>query len=152
MKKKLLACLSAALLAIVVMGLSACGTAAAPTSAKMSFGTLSTSGKTLTLELESNGTTGYEWTSSIDGEGLELSGQTVNEGSDSSAAVGAGGTTTFTYEGTGAGQATVTLTYQRPWETSDSDREVSVKVTTSSSGAITAYEATDSDGAQAIHK
>ena len=149
MKKKLLACLSAALLAVVVMGLSACGNTGS-TASKLSFGSIGSSGKTLTLELESNGSTGYEWTSAIEGEGIELAGQSVKEGSDSGDTVGAGGTTTFTYEGTGAGVSTITLTYQRPWETTDSDREVSVKVVTDASGAVTGYQATDSNGTQAI--
>lgn len=149
MKKKLLALLSAALLAVVVMGLSACGTVGSST-AKLAFGSISTVGKTLTLEVESNGTTGYEWTSAVEGEGIELAGQTVNEGSGSGDAMGQGGTTAFTYEGTGAGEATITLTYQRPWETTDSDREVSVKVTTDASGAITSYEAADSAGTTAL--
>ena len=150
MKKKLLAGLATALLTLAVLGLAACGNSGGGTSeATMSFGTIASNDKTLTLALESNETTGYEWTSSVEGTGIELSSDAYEQDSSEDGAVGVGGTHTFTYKGTAAGDSTITLTYQRSWETSDSDRTVTIKVTTNASGTITGYEATDSDGGAA---
>ena len=70
-------------------------------------------GKTFTISLESNPTTGYMWQSGFDSEFLELLGS--NFAADSTL-IGAPGTETFEFRALTDGQAEVTMIYKRPWE------------------------------------
>jgi inhibitor of cysteine peptidase len=70
-------------------------------------------GKTFTISLESNPTTGYMWQPGFDSEFLELVGS--NFVADSTL-IGAPGTETFEFRALTEGQAEVTMIYKRPWE------------------------------------
>ena len=90
-------------------------------------GMLSCEGGKMIVVLDANATTGYEWTSSIEGAAVKAAGDEYEADTTSDGKAGAGGVHTFTYQAEGSGEATVTLTYARSWEASDSDRTVVVK-------------------------
>lgn len=72
-------------------------------------------GDTLTLALEGNPTTGYDWeVESNDPAVLELSGEP--EYSSESSATGAGGTYTYRFKAVAKGQVTLRLIYHQPFE------------------------------------
>lgn len=85
--------------------------------------------------LKGNATTGYEWTSAIEGPSVKADGdEYLAEGETANAAgedvvAGAGGVHVFGYKAIGSGDAAITLKYARSWEASDSDKTVVVKVT-----------------------
>ena len=80
-------------------------------------------GKTFTISLESNPTTGYSWQAEFDPEYLEL----VNTGfvTDSSL-IGAGGVESFEFLALKQGQVEVTMIYKRPWENGFIDKQIAV--------------------------
>ena len=90
-------------------------------------GELSCAGSTMTVALEANVTTGYEWTSSIEGAAVKAVGDEYVADAASDGKTGVGGVHTFTYQAEGSGEATVTLKYARSWEASDADKTVVVK-------------------------
>ena len=79
-------------------------------------------GQTLTVNLKSNPTTGYQWElAECDDAVVRLvSGHFTppSEVTERSGAlrVGAGGIQTFLFKGSGAGRTTLKLVYRRPWE------------------------------------
>jgi inhibitor of cysteine peptidase len=148
--KKLVAIIAAALVTVCVMALAGCGGGA--TTANLNFGSITLQGKTLTVALEANQTTGYEWTGTVEGAGIEATSDTYEEDAHDGDTTGVGGTHTFVYTGTGAGEATITLNYQRSWETTDDDLWLTITVATDGSGNITSYQADASDGGSASYK
>lgn len=75
------------------------------------------SGSTMSIALESNPTTGYDWYRTG-----ALPSQLATESDDfkpggAAGVVGAGGTRTIGYRAIGSGTATIHLAYVRPWET-----------------------------------
>ncbi len=91
----------------------------------------------LTVRLDSNPTTGYEWTYEIDGDAVEYrSDEYVAPESD---ALGAGGTQVYSFLGNEgkAGDVTITLTYGRPFDDSAEKTVVEVKATTNDKGQFT---------------
>ena len=84
-------------------------------------------GDTMTVALDANATTGYEWASSIEGEAVKAVGDEYKAETSSDGKAGAGGVHTFTYQAEGSGEATITLKYARSWEASDADKTVVVK-------------------------
>ncbi len=70
-------------------------------------------GEVFTVQLESNPTTGYSWTSEYDQDVLEL----VSEGYERmSMAIGGGGHAIFIFLPLRRGRTTVNMRYRRPWE------------------------------------
>ena len=76
------------------------------------------SGDVMTLTLESNPTTGYNWqVLEIDNAVLIQDGDPEYKGaSGSDGVVGAGGMETFRFKATGTGKTSLELGYMRPWE------------------------------------
>jgi predicted secreted protein len=70
-------------------------------------------GKTFTVSLESNPTTGYSWTAEVDSEFLKVADDTYKSDSN---LIGAGGVQTFEFEALKTGQTKITVKYMRPWE------------------------------------
>ena len=76
-------------------------------------------GKTLTVELAGNPTTGYEWTlARIDAAFLRLADSSY---APDSSAIGSGGLYAFRFEALHAGATTLGLVYRRSWEPTDAD-------------------------------
>lgn len=72
--------------------------------------------KQITIELQSNPSTGYSWNWSQEGTGsLALVEDTFER--SSSPLVGAPGKQVFVFSGDDPGSVTLTFTYARPWET-----------------------------------
>jgi inhibitor of cysteine peptidase len=76
-----------------------------------------TIGKTFTIALDANATTGYNWSQTIKDTGVVayVDNAYVAEARDPQV-VGGGGTDTFTFKAVGKGTTTITLAYARPWE------------------------------------
>ncbi len=75
-------------------------------------------GDTLTVELNSNPSTGYSWQiSTVDAKVLQPVGEPQFSLGNKTPVPGAGGTQTFTFNAVGKGKTTLTLIYVRPWET-----------------------------------
>lgn len=76
-----------------------------------------TVGKTFTVALDANATTGYTWSQTIKDASVVayVDNVYVAEARDPEV-VGGGGTDTFTFKAVGTGTTTITLTYARPWE------------------------------------
>ena len=78
-----------------------------------------TKGETLILDLDSNPTTGYQWSVNETNEqilkqkGEAVFSQPTTEGEP---LLGAGGTETFHFEAVGKGQVTLKIDYLRSWE------------------------------------
>ncbi len=125
-------------LAISMFALALAGCAAErATSVSFDGGTLRSSGKTLTIELEGNPTTGFTWTSQIEGDNLSLESEDYTSSSKDPHISGAGGVFGYRYEGAEEGASTITCTYRRPWEDYDPLKTFVFEVTTDSSGNIT---------------
>ena len=80
-------------------------------------------GKVMTIKLESNPSTGYEWKYAY-GEGsdlgkLFLTHQGFESSDQSGKMMGAGGFNEFIFEGRKQGPQTITFTYKRNWEGGD---------------------------------
>ena len=76
-----------------------------------------TVGKTFTIALDANMTTGYNWSQHIKDEAVVayVDNAYVAAATDPQV-VGGGGTDTFTFKAVSKGTTTITLTYARPWE------------------------------------
>jgi inhibitor of cysteine peptidase len=76
-----------------------------------------TVGKTFTIALDANATTGYNWSQTIKDKAVVayVDNAYVAAATDPQV-VGGGGTDTFTFKAVGKGTTTITLTYARPWE------------------------------------
>jgi len=75
-------------------------------------------GKTVSVTLEANATTGYQWqVEKIDGEGIVQDGKpTYVPKKHAPGIVGVGGVTVFNFKAAKAGKPTIKLVYLRPWE------------------------------------
>jgi len=76
-----------------------------------------TVGKTFTIALDANATTGYSWAQTIGDKTVVtfVSNEYAAETRDPQV-VGGGGTDTFAFKAVGKGTTTITLNYARPWE------------------------------------
>lgn len=76
-----------------------------------------TIGKTFTIALDANATTGYNWSQTTKNTNVVayVDNAYVAEARDPQV-VGGGGTDTFTFKAVGEGTTTITLAYARPWE------------------------------------
>lgn len=76
-----------------------------------------TVGKTFTVALDANMTTGYNWSQTIKNTNVVVYVDNAYVAATSDPQiVGGGGTDTFTFKAVGEGTTTITLTYARPWE------------------------------------
>jgi len=89
-----------------------------------------TSGDDFAVELESNASTGYQWTATSSDEAVvrEESSEYVEPSTD---ALGAPGEQRFVFSAGNAGTATLTLLYSRSFEDGADAREVTYSVTAS---------------------
>jgi len=76
-----------------------------------------TVGKTFTIALDANATTGYNWSQTTKNTNVVayVDNAYVAAAADPQV-VGGGGTDTFTFKAVGKGTTTITLNYARPWE------------------------------------
>ena len=74
-------------------------------------------GKTFTIALDANATTGYSWSQTVGDKTVVtfVSNEYAAEARDPQV-VGGGGTDTFAFKAVGKGTTTITLNYARPWE------------------------------------
>jgi len=130
MKLKKTALLSAIVL-LLCFCLAGCGAPALGDSIK---------GKTATIVLDENPTTGYTWAISVDNESVVSmkSDKFYEENSD---LVGSGGVHEYVFEAMGPGTATITFSLGQQWDGGEKDNKVQkYKVTVDDSGKITALE------------
>lgn len=84
-------------------------------------------GDTFTIELESNVSTGYEWTVTSEPDAavatVDNPAGTVVQADNADGAVGKPGTTNFTLTAKGAGSTEVTFTYARSFDPEDDPSE-----------------------------
>ena len=76
-----------------------------------------TTGKTFTIALDANASTGYNWSQTTKDTNVVayVDNAYMPEARDPQV-VGGSGTDTFTFKAVGKGTTTITLTYARPWE------------------------------------
>jgi len=76
-----------------------------------------TVGKTFTIALDANATTGYNWTQTTkDTNIVAYVDNAYVAAATGPQTVGGGGTDTFTFKAVGKGTTTISLAYARPWE------------------------------------
>jgi len=73
-------------------------------------------GEDFKISLESNPTTGYSWTASLDEDALALVDQTYVPYERPSGIVGSGGRDLFTFQALRPGDTLVKMTYSQPWD------------------------------------
>ncbi len=133
MMKRVLALAAAAVAALCCFGC----TSSSGAHYEFGNGSVTAKGNTLTVALEGNITTGFQWTATLDGTALAPKEDAYKaDKSNQPAAAGGGGVHTFVYEAAGTGSATITFQYARPWEDEPPFRTAVVKVTVKN-GAIT---------------
>ena len=95
----------------------------------------------LLVVLDENATTGYSWTSAIEGSTLALyteksiSAEEAYPTEDANR-VGAEGGHVFSFKGIAPGDGTIALSYERSWERTDDDKKSVLQVKTGQNGAI----------------
>ena len=95
----------------------------------------------LLVVLDESATTGYSWTSAIEGSTLALyteksiSAEEAYPTEDANR-VGAEGSHLFSFKGMAAGDGTIALSYERSWEQTDDDKKIVLQVKTGQNGAI----------------
>ena len=113
-----------AVVAVVLLAVSACGgndSSAGKTLTQSESGSTVTlqEGETLTLDLDANPTTGFQWQviSDPNARVLEVKGSKylASEGDQ----VGGGGIETWTFKAVSAGKTTVVMSYSRPFDPED---------------------------------
>jgi len=76
-----------------------------------------TVGKTFTIALDANASTGYNWSQTIkDTNVVAYVDNAYVAAATGPQTVGGGGTDIFTFKAVGKGTTTITLNYARPWE------------------------------------
>lgn len=95
----------------------------------------------LLVVLDENATTGYSWTSAIEGSTLALYAEksiSAEEAypTEDANRVGAEGSHLFSFKGMAAGDGTIALSYERSWEQTDDDKKIVLQVKTGQNGAI----------------
>ncbi|RIE05962.1 protease inhibitor I42 family protein [Candidatus Cryosericum terrychapinii] len=76
-----------------------------------------TTGKTFTIALDANASTGYNWSQTTkDTNVVAYVDNAYMATATDPQVVGGGGTDTFTFKAVGKGTTTITLAYARPWE------------------------------------
>ncbi len=86
-------------------------------------------GSVITFCLDSNPTTGYDWTAVLNGDCVELTREEYKQDPSEPGMAGVGGSQYYDFTAVKAGTATITFTYARSWETTDADRTVTATIT-----------------------
>lgn len=96
----------------------------------------------LTVTLEENPTTGYQWHNTMDREGiLELQKDDYTPTATSDKVVGSGGKHTWVFKGAAEGETVLTFKYYRPWENEATAVETrTFTVTVAKDGRITSVK------------
>lgn len=95
------------------------------------------------FELESNPTTGYQWTVAVEGDAVQVAeGEMESDAQEDIA--GAPGMQRFMVTGLSEGEATLTFTYARAWEKTAEDQTVVVRATVDDQLAVTLETVSDS--------
>ena len=105
------------LLAAVAVLVSVCSSSRAPAQLpKPNAPFQIASGEQLTISLDANPTTGFEWqlAAPLDEKVVALVKHAYQPPDNST--IGAGGTDVWTFKAVGPGSTTITLDYRRPWE------------------------------------
>lgn len=142
MKNLKMILLTAAFAVVAAFALTACGGAGnAPEPGKLTlgdYGVAEYNGNVMTISLESNPSTGYEWMVDIDGDTAQvtISDFAAAEEDGKEPVTGAPGTQLIVVQTSGEGTSTVALTYSRSWEPSDDDAKIAISVTTDKDGNI----------------
>lgn len=97
-------------------------------------------GKVVTFCLDSNPTTGYDWTAVLDGDCVELTRDEYKQDPSEPGMAGVGGCQYYDFTAVKEGTATVTFTYARSWETTDSDITYVATITVAADLSVTAVE------------
>ena len=95
--------------------------------------------KAFKVELEGNATTGFEWTYTMDPDGIveEIFSEYLTEETEEDM-VGVGGTYIFEFRGVEQGDVTLTFRYARSWEDVEPEQVVSYELHVDEDGNITA--------------
>lgn len=96
---------------------------------------------TAAIDLESNPTTGYEWTYTVSREGIveETKNEYIADEVEGDI-VGAGGVHSFQFRGLKAGTVALTFRYARPWEKGEAAKVATYQITVDESLQITCEE------------
>lgn len=133
-----------ACMAVLLVGVWGCAAPAASSedeTVDLASGTITYDNREIAAHMEGNATTGYMWTSQVEGTGVKVNGdEYVADTEAGSTKAGEGGTHLFSYLADGSGEATITLKYARNWEASNDDKTVIIK-TVSENGAFTSVAA-----------
>ncbi len=99
---------------------------------------LSFEGKTLTVKIKGNATTGFSWKYTTEDESVikYVSDQYVTNDNGGQPMVGVGGVHTFVFEGASAGSTKISFKYGRPWQGGETAETRFVKVKVTSDGEI----------------
>ena len=128
-----------------------CATASAPdrTGIDLSSGRVSFASDILSVVLDENVTTGYEWTYEVEGDAVQptndepLSAEDLGEKGEEPL-VGAPAAHLFEFAPKGSGEATITLRYERSWEDAKPAKTVVIR-TTVEDGAFATVEAEEQE-------
>lgn len=147
-RNKVLIALSICLLALSLCILSGCGSSAAKYD--VGQGKVMAQGKDLTVELQSNPTTGFEWTAEIEGTTVKAVSDSYQQNKSEKATNGAGGIHTFVFQGVGTGDSTITFKYARSWESGSPEKTITMDLTVTGD-VIKKSTAKSSDGTMGGH-
>ena len=131
----------AGMLGRVQLLFDAAGSAEAGSTIDLDGGWVMYAESNLLVVLDENATTGYSWTSAIEGSTLALyteksiSAEEAYPTEDANR-VGAEGSHLFSFKGMAAGDGTIALSYERSWEQTDDDKKIVLQVKTGQNGAI----------------
>ena len=110
------------------------------TPANVEPGTYQVNGKVVAFCLDSNPTTGYDWTAVVDGDCVELTRDEYQQDEAAPGMAGVGGRQYYDFTAVKPGTATVTFTYARSWETTDDDIVLTAKITVADDLTVTVSE------------
>ena len=99
-----------------ILGFSACSS----TKYEPAKESVSSNGKTVTVSLRSNPTTGFSWECAIQNpEVAKVTSDSYKQDKTPRGMLGVGGIQTFVLNCVGEGRTEITFTYRRPWEGGD---------------------------------
>ena len=110
------------------------------TPAAVEPGSYQVNGKVVTFCLDSNPTTGYDWTAVIDGDCVALTRDDYQQDPSEPGMAGVGGCQYYDFTAVKPGHAIVTFTYARSWETTDADIKLFAGITVADDLSITSVD------------
>lgn len=100
-------------------------------------GTYEIENKSVVFYLDSNPSTGYQWTYDVYGKGIKFVSQEYTPSVNDENIVGSGGITSVKFVADGSGEFEIIFQYLRPWENRIPAEKISVKGCTDKDGNIT---------------